>query len=205
VERVLAYFAAIPSCENYLIKVLDGIDSANLMPPLAVIQILCRFSNVPLSVIKEFIAKRLQQQNLRIAEDVQLIKIGEDEKVKMRQEIMELKMGARYFQSTKCNACMNPLENEFPTIHFLCMHSFHQRCLGDTDSDEVECPICAPNNHKIMDIVKANEEGANQHDKFSRQLEEEGNNGFATVAEYFGRGVFLRPNTENARQQLLKK
>jgi len=48
------------------------------------------------------------------------------------------------FQLTKCVACATPLD--LPAIHFLCMHSFHHRCLGDSDQ---ECPVCHEDNRKV--------------------------------------------------------
>jgi vacuolar protein sorting-associated protein 11 len=93
---------------------------------------------------------------------------------------------ARTFQLMKCSACSNPLD--LPATHFLCMHSFHQRCLGD---NERECPLCAPANRTILEIKRSQEANAARHDQFFRQLEA-ADDGFAVVADYFGRNVFNR-------------
>ena len=41
------------------------------------------------------------------------------------------------FQGLKCHQCTSGLS--LPAVHFLCMHSFHQRCVADS---EQECPKC---------------------------------------------------------------
>ena len=91
---------------------------------------------------------------------------------------------ARIFQLMKCSACSNPLD--LPATHFLCMHSFHQRCLGD---NERECPMCAPANRTILEIKRSQEANAQRHDQFYKQLEV-ADDGFSVVADYFGRNVF---------------
>jgi vacuolar protein sorting-associated protein 11 len=80
-----------------------------------------------------------------------------------------------------------------PTVHFLCKHSFHQRCLNvseddDIDNGDVECPICAPNNATVKAIRKAQVESAERHDLFKDALGRS-RDGFGVVSEWFGRGV----------------
>jgi len=73
---------------------------------------------------------------------------------------------------------------QVPAIHFLCMHSFHQRCIVDSDR---ECPKCSQEYKKVREIQASMKQSALQHDKFFKALDQDG---FATVAEYFGRGIF---------------
>jgi len=107
-----------------------------------------------------------------------------EETKKMRSEIQELKTSAKIFQLNKCTYCGSALD--LPAVHFLCMHSFHQRCLSEIES---ECPSCAPQNKKILEIKRSLEENIGQHELFFKQLEGSPD-GFNTVAEYFGRGIF---------------
>ena len=44
----------------------------------------------------------------------------------------------------RCNQTLG-----LPAVHFLCMHSFHQRCLGD---NERECPKCAQTNRNMLEV-----------------------------------------------------
>jgi hypothetical protein len=68
------------------------------------------------------------------------------------------------------------------------MHSFHQRCVPDSDR---ECPKCAPEFKKVKEIKESMKASADQHDRFFKQLDD-ANDGFAQVADYFGRGLFDR-------------
>jgi hypothetical protein len=69
--------------------------------------------------------------------------------------------------------------------HFLCGHSFNQRSLGDGDS---ECPICAPEFRRVLEIRRSLAAGALHQDRFFTELREPGD-GFGVVAEHFGRGL----------------
>lgn len=70
-------------------------------------------------------------------------------------QVRDLKTQARVFQNNRCSACQAPLD--LPAVHFLCMHSFHQRCLGD---NERECVKCAPENRTVMEIKRSLEASA---------------------------------------------
>ena len=67
------------------------IDKKNLMPPLQVIQILSRSNRVTLSVVKDYITKRIQSESQMVAEDYKQIRKYQEETEKMRSEIAELK------------------------------------------------------------------------------------------------------------------
>jgi vacuolar protein sorting-associated protein 11 len=106
------------------------------------------------------------------------------------------------FNATRCSACAATLD--LPTIHFLCKHSFHQRCLNDPasasasitdsvregaeDAAVVECPVCAPQNATVRAIRKAQIESAGMHELFLDALGRSKDR-FGTVSEWFGRGV----------------
>lgn len=78
------------------------IDRDNLLPPLLVIQILSSgadgstSNNTSLSLIKDYITRRLQQENQFIAEDNRQIRNFKEETKKMRNEIQELKTRYNY-------------------------------------------------------------------------------------------------------------
>ena len=61
------------------------------MPPLQVIQILSRSNRVTLSVVKDYITKRIQSESQMVAEDYKQIRKYQEETEKMRSEIAELK------------------------------------------------------------------------------------------------------------------
>jgi len=189
--QVLSYFACKETdCQQEIMEVLANIDKYNLIPPLLVIQILAQKKTTPLSVIKEYITRCLSQENQQIQEDYRLIRTFTEETEKFRQEVHELRTSAKIFQQSKCFSCASPLD--LPAVHFLCNHSYHQRCLAE---NERECPQCTPNNRKVLEVKRLLMESANLHDQFFKQLEGSPD-GFSTVSEYFGRGIFNVPQTQ---------
>jgi hypothetical protein len=184
--QALSYFATHEDeeCEDYIIEVLECIERQRLLPPLRVVQILAQNKTKPLSVVKDYIIRVLEHEKEIITSDQREIKRYQEETAAMKQQAQELTTRSTTFQNLKCHACTNGLT--LPAIHFLCMHSFHQRCVVDNDR---ECPKCANDFRKVKEIKSQMRASANQHDKFFKKLEDS-EDGFATVAEYFGRGIF---------------
>ncbi|XP_022091158.1 vacuolar protein sorting-associated protein 11 homolog isoform X2 [Acanthaster planci] len=188
--QTLSYFARKEeNCKQYIVEVLSQIDRYNLLPPLMVIQTLAHNSSATLSVVKDYIIRRLQQENDQITEDERLVKQYREETEKMRRQMAEMKTSAKIFQVSKCSICNHNLE--LPSVHFLCQHSYHQHCFESYAENDLECPACASENHKVMDIIRAQEQSKDLHEQFHRQLEKS-QDGFSVVADYFGRGVFNR-------------
>ncbi|XP_048036590.1 vacuolar protein sorting-associated protein 11 homolog [Megalobrama amblycephala] len=187
-EQALGYFARKEeNCKAYISEVLQHIDENNLMPPLLVVQTLAHNSTASLSVIKDYLINKLERETQQIEEDERKIQQYREETTHLRAEIQELKTCAKIFQKTKCSMCNSPLE--LPSVHFLCGHSFHQHCLESFAESEAECPTCTPENRKVMDMLRAQDQKRDLHDHFHRQLKCS-NDGFSVIADYFGRGVF---------------
>ncbi|XP_030077168.1 vacuolar protein sorting-associated protein 11 homolog [Microcaecilia unicolor] len=187
-EQALSYFARNEEdCKEYITAVLRHIEKKNLMPPLLVVQTLAHNSTATLSVIKDYLINKLQQQNNQTELDEQRIQRYREETSRIRKEIQELKTSPKIFQKTKCSMCSSGLE--LPSVHFLCGHSFHQHCFESYAESDAECPTCMPENRKVMDMIRAQEQKRDLHDQFQHQLKCS-SDGFAVVADYFGRGVF---------------
>lgn len=189
--QVLNYFTTCSSTDrefnDEIMHILQYIDHNDLLPPLIVVQILSQNSKMELGTIKEYLIRRLHQQQELIAQDQNLIKNYQTETKKMKDEIKDLQTNARIFQMSKCTGCMLPLE--LPVVHFLCMHSYHYHCLPE----KTRCPNCAAENRKVIEIKQNLEASAKDHNEFTRQLEGS-TDGFSTVSDYFGRGIFSKFN-----------
>lgn len=183
--QALSYFASKSDCKEKIVEVLGHIEADNLMPPLMVVQTLAESTCSTLSDIKPYIVKHLQEVNEQIAKDESSIKQYREDTAKMRTQIKKLQTSAKIFQVMKCSQCKRGLS--LPAVHFLCEHSFHQNCLDD--EFEQECPICARDNRKVLDVIQRQAETANLHEQFHSQLTRSVD-GFSVVADYFGRGVF---------------
>lgn len=178
-----------------LASVLERIDKDGLMAPLQVVQTLSKNSVANMGMIKPYLAKRIERERRDIAENRRLVAQFRSETETRRSEIAHLGSKPAVFQATRCAQCTQQLE--LPVVHFLCKHSFHQRCLrgGLATGQEAECPLCARDNATIRALKKSQEDNAERHELFKDDLERSEDR-FRTVAEWFGRGVMSAPNVE---------
>ena len=187
----LAYFTSTPEimaeAGDEIDTVLKKIDTDGLMAPLQVIQTLSSNGVATMGMIKRYLSTNIERERIEIANNRRLIETFQTDTEAKQKEISELGTKPAVFQATRCSACGHPLD--LPTVHFLCKHSFHQHCLNMTSEDEdIECPIDAGQNATIRAIRKAQDESAERHDMFLDALSRSRNK-FATVSEWFGRGV----------------
>ncbi|KAK0639115.1 hypothetical protein B0T16DRAFT_432049 [Cercophora newfieldiana] len=199
----LAYFTSDPRVledagPDELARVLERIDRDGLMAPLQVVQTLSKNAVATMGMIKPYLAARIERERRDIAENRRDVAAFRAETEQRRQEITDLGAKPAVFQATRCSQCALPLD--LPTVHFLCKHSFHQRCLrggaGDAESGaEGECPLCARDNATIKALKKEQGERAERHELFKHDLESSEDR-FRTVAEWFGRGVMNAPAVE---------
>lgn len=197
----LAYFTSSPAimaeAGDELDAVLKKIDDDGLMAPLQVIQTLSKNGVATMGQVKKYLSTTIARERKEIASNRQLISTYTSDTATKTEELTQLSTKPQTFNSTRCSACMKPLD--LPAVHFLCKHSFHQRCLnvpanassmeGSNDGvDKVECPICAPGNATVRAIRKAQEESKDRHELFQDALGRSSDK-FGLVAEWFGRGV----------------
>ncbi|KAJ7964711.1 vacuolar protein sorting 11 [Quillaja saponaria] len=184
---LLKYFGELgEDCSKEVKEVLTYIERDDIVPPIIVLQTLSKNSCLTLSVIKEYIARKLEQESKMIEEDRQAIEKYQEDTVAMRKEIQDLRTNARIFQLSKCTACTFTLD--LPAVHFMCMHSFHQRCLGDNEN---ECPECAPEYKSVLEMKRNLEQNSKDHDRFFQQVKNS-KDGFSVIAEYFGKGLISK-------------
>ncbi|EKG19387.1 Zinc finger RING-type protein [Macrophomina phaseolina MS6] len=200
----LAYFTSSPAildeAGDELDAVLRKIDEDGLMAPLQVIQTLSANGVATMGMIKKYLATTIDRERREISNNRKMIQTFSADTASKKQELETLNTKPIAFTSTRCQSCGAGLDQ--PTVHFMCNHSFHQRCLNvDSERDiedpmsGVECPICAPQNATIKAIKKAQEESAERHDIFLDALGKSRDK-FGTVSEWFGRGVMSAATTE---------
>ncbi|KAK9091894.1 hypothetical protein Syun_026805 [Stephania yunnanensis] len=186
---VLKYFGELgEDCSKEVKEVLTYIERDDILPPIIVLQTLSRNPCLSLSVVKDYIARKLEQESKLIEEDHRSIEKYQQDTVTMRKEIQDLRTNARIFQLSKCTVCTFTLD--LPAVHFMCMHSFHQRCLGD---NEKECPVCAPEYRSVLEMKRSLELNSKDHDRFFQQVKSS-KDGFSVIAEYFGKGIVSKTN-----------
>ncbi|KAJ2146283.1 Vacuolar protein sorting-associated protein 11 [Coemansia sp. RSA 1807] len=187
--KALHYLARNPQLadnEELLADCLSTIEKHNLMSPLRVLQALgdSEQSGVTLGMVRGYIMRQINATSKRIEDNKAAIASYTSE-FKVHSEKMDaLKNKPIVFQSTKCTSCMAPLD--LPSVHFLCKHSYHQRCLGDIGDS---CPRCQAENQKLEDQRRAQEISAKQHDAFFNKLHHS-DEGFDVIASWFAKSPF---------------
>ncbi|KAK8216435.1 hypothetical protein IWZ01DRAFT_431451 [Phyllosticta capitalensis] len=200
----LAYFTSSPEileeAGDELDAVLRKIDEDGLMAPLQVIQTLSSNGVATMGMIKRYLATTIERERADIATNRKMIATFASDTAAKRAELEALNTKPLAFTAARCQSCGAGLDH--PTVHFMCNHSFHQRCLNvDSERDvedpmsKVECPKCAPQNATIRAIKKAQEESADRHDIFLDALSRSRDK-FGTVSEWFGRGVMSAGSQE---------
>lgn len=184
---LLKYFGELgEDCSAEVKEVLTYIERDDVLPPIVVIQTLSRNPCLTLSVVKDYIARKLDQESKLIEDDRRSIDKYQEETLVMKKEIQDLRTNARIFQLSKCTTCTFTLD--LPAVHFMCMHSFHLRCLGD---NEKECPECAPEYRSVLEMKRNLEQNASNQDRFF-ELVKSSKDGFSVIAEYFGKGIISK-------------
>ncbi|KZT00051.1 uncharacterized protein LAESUDRAFT_816725 [Laetiporus sulphureus 93-53] len=163
-------------------NILRIVDERGIMQPLSVVQVLSRNGVTSVGLVKQWLMTRIKQAQQEVETDQQLIDSYRNETRQKLRQVEELSDPdqPKVFHVTQCSECQGQLD--LPSVHFMCHHSYHQRCLGD---HETECPKCARAHGMIMEIRRNNERLADQHDVFLQEVRE---GGFAALAAGFSRG-----------------
>ncbi|SGY38774.1 BQ5605_C003g02069 [Microbotryum silenes-dioicae] len=242
-KMVLRHLTSSPSLlprhSQDVLDLLDEIDRDAILSPISVVQLLSRGGEggASIGLVKSYLKKRLAKEQQEVdavslfgpqallfqpltlplpstPQDQALIKSYRVESNRKRKEIQELSdpQTPRIFQVTRCSACGGQLD--LPAVHFMCRHSYHQRCaiaklgaprrkmyltpnplspttahrcLGESEST---CPSCAQQHGMIRELRRANEALASQHEIFLAEVEEaEADQGFRLIANAFGKGL----------------
>ncbi|KAH9448318.1 hypothetical protein KEM48_012052 [Puccinia striiformis f. sp. tritici PST-130] len=139
---VLRYLASSPQSINHqnpdslsgLEKVLDHIDYHKILSPVHVIEILSKpNSKASIGTVKKYLLNQVLNQKNQINSDLNLINSYKNQIKKTNQDLINLNSKPKIFNlNNKCEVCFMGLD--LPVVHFMCQHSFHQRCLGDQES-----------------------------------------------------------------------
>ncbi|KAI5458190.1 hypothetical protein BGZ63DRAFT_392842 [Mariannaea sp. PMI_226] len=192
----LAYLTSDPKVleeagPEELANVLSKIDRDGLMAPLQVIQTLVGQSSgdgvATMGMIKPYLHETITRERKEIAQNRHKINTLRADTEKRRGELADLGTKPVVFQATWCSDCSQRLD--LPAVHFLCKHSFHQRCVRNADKeDEAECPKCAGENDVIRKMRESQRESAVKHELFKANVENSEDR-LGTVADWFSRGV----------------
>lgn len=162
-------------------EILELVESEHIMTPLSVVQVLSRNNVASVGLVKGWLMRRITEGQEEITTDYRLrssYRSETESKLKQIEELTDTEH-PKVFHVTRCSQCDGQLD--LPSIHFMCNHSYHQRCLLDNDTT---CPLCEHQHGVIQEIRQNNARLADQHELFLSEVRE---NGFRAVASGFGR------------------
>lgn len=182
-----------PTSERQVATVVSEIEKLHLMQPLTVIDTLSLNQRLPLSCIREYMVRFLTTENEMIAENDKMILQVKDETEKMKQAIDDLKTSPRTFQAAKCSGCSKSLD--VPSVHFYCGHSYHQSCFESYSAEhDSECPICLPENTKLLNLIQYRKSVKDLSQKLRLQLGRADSDPMTVVSSFLSKGVFGAEN-----------
>ncbi|RNF04115.1 hypothetical protein TraAM80_05350 [Trypanosoma rangeli] len=171
-----------------LVQVLECIEAHNLLSPLAVVEVLSTNPKLQLGTVREYVLRMMRRDAQRAEELHSLIDARLKKLHELHSEIDALQTKATVFQAHKCYHCHTALD--LPVVHFMCQHSFHQRCLNDI----TECNVCAPAHRRLAAEQREVEERHSDPNVFFERLGAANDaDGFSIVAEQFGKCIFAAP------------
>ncbi|BFZ62617.1 Vacuolar protein sorting-associated protein 11 [Saitoella coloradoensis] len=173
----------LTDASDELPSILDKISRDGLMAPLQVVHALSNNAVATVGVVKTYLGNAIERERREIENNRKLVDSYRVESDKKKKEVDDLRQAARVFQVTRCSACGGTLD--LPTVHFLCKHSFHQRCVGESEAIE-ECPQCSANNATIRAIRKAQEDMAGRSDLFLASVNDSSDS-FRTISDWFSK------------------
>jgi len=196
--QVLTYFAEElkntedkASAEHHLKIILSQIKKRDILPPLMVVQVLSRNEQIQIGLIKDYLKQKLEKHHQTTEKCNNRINTLQNETNRMSKEIHELKTSARIFQKQKCCADGCGKNLDLPAVHFMCMHSYHQRCLPN----EEECPKCAKLHKAAVQRYQSFRKRGENHEAFHKMFKKDG---FSAVSHYFGLGIFSEGDSADA-------
>ncbi|KAJ9473990.1 E3 ubiquitin-protein ligase PEP5 [Pseudozyma hubeiensis] len=186
-DLVLRFLVSSPTLlethTSDLLSILTVIRDTSLMSTLEIIQTLSSTPHTQVGVIREFIISSISSTLASTSQDASAIADYKRSTTETLQEISELTdpSANRVFQMTRCTACGGQLD--LPSVHFMCKHSYHQRCLGE---EEAECGACGVHQRRVRDARRRQAEDAVEVIRSEGKVEGGGEDGFDRLSGLFG-------------------
>lgn len=188
----LATLNGLKSCNqvpsSFLQEILQVIASEKLQSPLQVLNVLTSIDNGPnLSTVRSYFMQIFQKEDDVIRRDKESAEKYHIDSDELKKNIEMINKEPVEFRSSLCDACHQPLS--FPSIFFLCKHSFHMDCIRSFSETEKDCMVCRKKNTQLLDLMHVQNESRNKNNVFQEKLENS-HEQFSVVADYFSQGLF---------------
>jgi tetratricopeptide (TPR) repeat protein len=170
--------------EEDITAVLERIERQDLLPPVAVIEILSASESLQLRAVRSYIINMINRDQEVIETCQREIDEMTEAARTLQDEVQTLQTTAKVFQTAKCNQCDLPLDTASAVVYFLCGHSYHESCVSERD-----CNTCGPQQRQHLQAQRDYDAAAARHEAFFDQLRD-APDGFSVIADHFGRGIF---------------
>ena len=171
-------------CLEFIKRILEEIEKKNFLTPLIVLKILSKSRNITFGTVKSYLKKQLNDHKKIMKTDQEEFTANMNNINQKKKEIYELKTQAQKFQFNKCAGC--DLKLGLPSVHFMCLHSYHLSCLTDNTH---ECQHCSDQGNRALERKQEYIKQSMNHGTFFKELSANDDR-FGTIAKYFGRGLF---------------
>lgn len=169
-------------------ELLDEIERGQLLAPIAVVQVLSQAGLGSVGLVREFLKRQLAAEAQQAQSDQALTASYRTESSLLAGKLASLSAPNKpqVFQATRCAACGGQLS--LPAVHFMCQHSFHERCLAESAED---CPNCRGRHALVREVREAGEGWLGRRAEWREEVKEAGaeGEGWGKVAESFGWGL----------------
>lgn len=167
-------------------RVLDYIDEHGLLSPLEVVQLVSASGVVELGVVSDYLLRHVRDERAELDGMHKLIRSYETEIATKEAELAKLSTDDSpvVFQNNECGVCHGALS--LPSVHFMCKHSFHRRCLPEGDGAR-ECPLCARAHDTLRDLQQSQAVVGDYDVVLSEMHEAE--DSFGVIADLFSKQI----------------
>ena len=180
--NLLTYFSHMKKIdEKRLRSVLTYIEEHHIMPVLSVLDALSKCESITLDLMKDYILKELEESHNQQEQNRSYIDDLKKKNQEMSDEIIKLQTSCKVFQQQYCANCGDKLD--VPTVHYMCGHSFHQRCVADRSEG---CPKCHLSQQTLH---RAKSPKSDMENDYLNDLQN-GSDGFQVSANYIAKGLF---------------
>ena len=125
---------------NNVRKLLVNIRQQQHLTPMAIIDVCEQNEDLPLDIVKKtFLEEYFTASYNELIDKQRKIDEIEANRREMKNRLNTFKTQAVTFNNQKCHGCQRTLD--LPTIHFLCMHSYHydETCMQNVEDACYEC------------------------------------------------------------------
>ena len=177
-------FAKDEKINQVLEEFLDEVRIKKVLPFMTVLKVLKQSGQHTFATVSKLVEETFKSEQSALKEAEKRLQEAKDQTNENKKVINKLTTQNFVLRPTICTSCQREIEKD--SNHFLCGHSYHLTCLGES----VEfCPLCRERYEKIAKQKLKKMENARDNDHFIQQMEESPD-GFDFLLKEIGNSLF---------------